>query len=46
MHIKKKMIKYHLKNKVNPQDVTAVRKLYPVKKTQEELATREFGKTY
>ena len=38
------MIKYSLKPKVNPRDLTSEKKLYPVKQSQEELTLRDFGK--
>lgn len=41
---RKNMINYKLVNKVNPQDITADKKFYAVKQTQEELTLRDFGK--
>ena len=38
------MIKYNLIERVNPSDVAAPRKLYPIKQPQEELTLRDFGK--
>ena len=38
------MIKYSLKERVNPADVSAPNKLYPVKQSQEELTLRDFAK--
>lgn len=38
------MIKYSLKPKVNPRDLTSEKKLYPVKQSQEKLTLRDFGK--
>ncbi len=38
------MIKYNLRNRVNPQDVTATQKFYPVKKTQEAFVMRDLAK--
>lgn len=38
------MIKFKLVGKVNPRDVGAVRKLYPVKQAQETLGIRDLAK--
>lgn len=38
------MIKYRLKEQVNPQDITAPNKYIPVKQSQEELTLRDFAK--
>ncbi|MHB1148181.1 MAG: HU family DNA-binding protein [Lutibacter sp.] len=38
------MIKYSLKERINPTDLTAPNKLYPVKQSQEELNLRDFAK--
>jgi len=38
------MIHYKLINKVNPQDIAAVRKFYAIKQAQETLTLRDFGK--
>jgi len=38
------MIKYKLKEQVDPRDVTAPRKYYPVKQSQETLTLRDFAK--
>jgi predicted histone-like DNA-binding protein len=38
------MIKYALKQKVNPRDLTQEKKYYPIKQSQEELTLRDFGK--
>ncbi len=38
------MIKYSLKQKVNPRDLSQDRKFYPVKQSQDELTLRDFGK--
>ena len=38
------MIHYKLIHKVNPQDVTAVKKIYAIKQAQETLTLRDFGK--
>ncbi|MHB1147407.1 MAG: HU family DNA-binding protein [Lutibacter sp.] len=38
------MIKYTLKERINPTDLTAPNKLYPFKQAQEELTLRDFAK--
>jgi len=38
------MIKYSLKERINPIDLTAQNKLYPIKQSQEELTLRDFAK--
>lgn len=38
------MIKYSLKERINPIDLTAQNKLYPIKQAQEELTLRDFAK--
>lgn len=38
------MIKFKLVNKVNPQDIAAVQKFYPVKQAQETLEIRDLAK--
>lgn len=38
------MIKYSLKERINPTDLTAPNKLYPVKQSQDELTLRDFAK--
>ena len=38
------MINYKLVNKVNPRDVLAVQKFYPVKQKQETLSIRDLAK--
>jgi predicted histone-like DNA-binding protein len=38
------MIKYSLKERVNPTDMAAPNKLFPIKQTQEELTLRDFAK--
>jgi len=38
------MIKYSLRGKVNPQNLTEVNKLFPIKQAQETLTIRDFGK--
>lgn len=38
------MIKYSLKERVNPIDIAAPNKLYPIKQAQEELTLRDFAK--
>ncbi|WP_372793696.1 HU family DNA-binding protein [Lutibacter sp.] len=38
------MIKYSLKERVNPTDIAAPNKLYPIKQAQEELTLRDFAK--
>jgi len=38
------MIKYSLKERVDPANVSAPNKLYPVKQAQEELTLRDFAK--
>jgi len=40
----KAMIKFSLKERINPTDLTAPNKLYPVKQSQEELTLRDFAK--
>jgi len=38
------MIKYSLRGKVNPQNLVATNKLFPIKQPQETLTIRDFGK--
>ena len=38
------MIKYSLKERINPTDLTAPNKFYPFKQAQEELTLRDFAK--
>ena len=38
------MIKYSLKERINPIDLTAPNKLYPIKQSQYELTLRDFAK--
>ncbi len=38
------MIKYTLKERINPTDLTAPNKFYPFKQAQEELTLRDFAK--
>lgn len=38
------MIKYMLKERINPTDLTAPNKFYPFKQAQEELTLRDFAK--
>ena len=38
------MIKYMLKERINPTDLMAPNKLYPFKQAQEELTLRDFAK--
>lgn len=38
------MIIYKLKEQVNPMDITAAKKFYAVKQSQNELTLRDFGK--
>lgn len=38
------MIKYSLKERINPTDLMAPNKLYPFKQAQEELTLRDFAK--
>tara|TARA_R110001583_G_C5600447_1_gene404487 strand:- start:415 stop:795 length:381 start_codon:yes stop_codon:yes gene_type:complete len=38
------MIKYSLRGKVNPQNLVATNKFFPVKQAQETLTIRDFGK--
>jgi predicted histone-like DNA-binding protein len=40
----KAMIKYSLKERINPMDLTAPNKYYPVKQSQDELNLRDFAK--
>ena len=38
------MIKFKLKEKINPMDRTSPNKFYPVKQAQDEMNLRDFGK--